>query len=133
MKDLNILLFTFVLIINAGCMDNQQNQAQSGPLSYDQAIELAKQYLRDEGYYKDNETVYWYEPKCSFWFISNPDTLAEASKAYGLTNKNYYAIDFVGETVFSTRENDAIVFIDKDGKRVIGVLYDHGRFVENKI
>jgi hypothetical protein len=99
MKKSRILLFTFLLVLHTGCMDINKRQVQSGPLSYDQAIELAKQYLREGGYYKENETVFWYDPKCSFWFMrysNRPDALAGASKEFGLT-RNYYAIFFAGE------------------------------------
>jgi len=113
-------------------MDSNKRQVQSGPLSYDQAIELAKQYLREGGYYKDNETVFWYDPKCSFWFMrysNSPDALAGASKEFGLT-RNYYAIFFAGKDAY-IRDAGATVFIDKDRKRVIGVLYDLRGFVKN--
>ncbi len=132
MKESRLLIFTFVLIFNIGCMDSQKKQNQSGPLSYDQAVELAKQYLRDEGYYKDNESGYLHDPKCSFWFMrfsDRPETLAKASKEFGLT-KNYYAILFGGENHF-VRDGGATVFVDQDGKRVIGVLYDGGDYVNN--
>lgn len=119
--------------MNTGCINNEERQIQSSSLNYDQAVELAKNNLRDAGYYKDDTTIFMYDPKSSFWhsrYSEGSEKLKEASKAFGLTNKNYYAIFFIGQTAY-TRDTGATVFVDKDEKRVIGVLYDGGRFVKN--
>ena len=133
MQHLKISLLFLLLFSSAGCINNKEKQNQTGQLNYDQAVESAKQNLRDAGYYEDDETVFMYDPKCSFWHLrysGSPELLTEALKAYGLTNKNYYAISFIGKTAY-TRDGGATVFVDKDEKQVIGVLYDGGRFVEN--
>lgn len=133
MKCFKLFLLALVLMSSGGCIDEMRDQ--EALLNYDQAVELAKQYLRISGYYKDNETVYMYDPKCSFWhsrYSGSPEKLREALKTYGITNENYSVVLFAGESAY-TRDGGATVFIDRSEKRVIGVLYDNGNFVKNEI
>jgi hypothetical protein len=81
---------------------------------------MAKRYLIDSGY-DDQPVLSLYEPDNEFWnsFSSRYPKMLED---YGLLNKTYHDIIF-SAGLPGVRYEGATVFVDRNEKRVIGVLY----------
>ncbi len=123
MRHLRISLFFLLLLYNTSCINSKERQNQSAQLQYDEAIEIANQYLIDSGFHKHDENYLLYDPKSAFWnsySSSTPEMLEE----YGLKNRNYHAILFLGKSP-RARDGGATVFVDKDERQIIGILYDN--------
>lgn len=111
-------LLIFALFFNIGCVNNEPNQDQLKPLDFDQAIEMAKQYLDKSGYNKIVELEILNEPDNATW-AEYSSGFPKMIEDYGLKNKSYFAIYFIEHV----RDGGAIVFVDKDQKEVIGALF----------
>lgn len=125
MRQLKLLLVAILLVFNVGCNIEKK---QIGPISYDQAIEIAKKYVLKSDLYKSKEIRYIYEPDCATW-IAYSSRNPKKNEEYSLRGKKYYAIYFF-EHHLMLAPDDFVVFIDKSKGCVIGV-YTNDEFVKN--
>ncbi len=119
---MSILLFCY------GCCSNSNEKQKQIPLTYEQAVKVAVEYLNQSNYSIDENHVLINEPDNAFW-NAYASRYPEMLEDYGLMDKDYFAVIFYEKGV---RDGGAIVFVDKDEKRVIGVLYV-SRFVKNSL
>lgn len=125
MQNLKIILIN-ILLLSCGCKSNFDENHKQIPLTFDQATKIAIEYLNRSNYYINNNHVLINEPNNDFW-NAYASPYPEMLKGYGLKDKNYFAIIYYEKGV---RDGGAVVFVDKDEKRVIGVLYGN-RFEKN--
>ncbi|HML75057.1 MAG TPA: hypothetical protein PKB02_11240 [Anaerohalosphaeraceae bacterium] len=125
MKNSKIILLSITMFF-CGCCSNTNGKLKQFPLSFEQASKIAIEHLNQSSYYINENHVLINEPDNAFWnaWVSR---YPEMLKDYGLMDKDYFAVIFYERGV---RDGGAIVFVDKDEKRVIGVLYGK-RFVKN--
>lgn len=129
MKNLRILLFAFLFVINTSCNNRVKKEAQASQLDYDQAIVLLKRYMLDLKLYKHEEDInFIYEPNQSAWNRRYSKSL-KIPKEWGLTDSNYYVFILLNK-ITGAGKSDIFVFIDKNEKRIIG-LYNGESFLEN--
>jgi len=99
--------------------------------SYDRAVQVMKQYSLDLGLYGcESDIRFVYESNNGYWnrhIVAHPELL----KMCSLINKSYYAFNLLNIDDGAVSDY-AYVFVDKDKKQVIGILYKDRRFVENK-
>lgn len=112
------------------CGYNQKSKKKTETLDYNHAVQVLKKYILEAGLYEGERDIrFIYEPKNGFWnrqLSVSPELLNKHS----LTNTTYHAFMLLSEKTEVGR-GGTFVFIDKDKRRVIGVLYDDGHFVEN--
>lgn len=107
-----------------------KSNIESQDFCYDKAVQVLKQYVLDLGFYESQDDIrFIYEPSNGYWnrrIISRP----ELPELCGLKNKDYYAFNILSRIANSENYNEYI-FVDKDEKKVIGMLYEDGRFAGN--
>ncbi|MEN6308120.1 MAG: hypothetical protein ABFD91_10225 [Anaerohalosphaeraceae bacterium] len=117
-----------MLLLFCGCCPNSNEKQKQIPLTFEQAVKVAVEYLNQSNYYINENHVLMNEPDNAFW-NAYASRYPEMLEDYGLMDKDYFAVIFYEKGV---RDGGAVVFVDKDEKRVIGVLYG-SRFVKNSL
>lgn len=123
-----------LIIINLSCVDSQKNSQHTSKLSYDQAVEMLKEYVYGEKIFASNEEVrFLYQPSNIFWKLRYGEYLGEIEEICNLTGRDYYVfyLNLLPPGARCGDGRDDIVFIDKNEKQVLGLFTTTKDFKKN--